>query len=277
MEHREGSFRGAGGLELYDQCWRPEGEPRAVLAVVHGFGEHSGRYMNVVDRLVPRGYAVWSFDHRGHGRSPGQRGYINEWSEFREDVRAFLRTVADQERGRPLFLMGHSLGGLIVLEYALHYPEGLKGVIASAPALGQVGISPFLLTMSRVLSRLLPRFSLDTGLDASAISRDPEVVRAYKEDPLVHSKGTPRLGTEMGKAIEWVQSHAGEFRLPLLVLQGEADRLVPPEASRAFFEKVTFPDKEWHGYAGGYHEPHNDITRDQALSDLESWLERHLL
>ncbi len=276
MEHREGKFQGAGGLELYYQCWRPEEEPRAVLAIVHGFGEHSGRYMNVVNRLVPKGFAVWGFDHRGHGRSPGQRGYINEWAEFREDVHAFLQMVAGQEPGRPLFLMGHSMGGLIVLDYALHHPEGLNGVIASGPALGQVGIAPILLTLSRLLSRIWPRLSLDTGLDATAISRDPEVVKAYQEDPLVHSKGTPRLGTEMEKTMEWVQAHAADLRVPLLILQGEADRLVPPEASRAFFEKVTSPDKEWHGYEGGYHEPHNDVTREQALSDLEQWLERHL-
>ncbi|HIE38300.1 MAG TPA: alpha/beta hydrolase [Anaerolineales bacterium] len=276
MEHSEGTFQGAGGLELYYQRWRPEREPRAVLAIVHGFGEHSGRYTNVVNHLVGQGYAIYGFDHRGHGQSPGQRGYIHEWGEFREDVRAFLRMVGEGESGRPLFLMGHSLGGLIVLEYALRHPEGLRGVIASGPALGQVGISPILLSLSRILSRVWPRLSMDTGLDATAISRDPAVVRAYQEDPLVHSKGTPRLGTEMTKAIEWVQAHAADLRLPLLILQGEADRLVPPEAGRAFFEKVTFPDKEWRGYEGGYHEPHNDITRDQALSDLTGWLERHL-
>jgi alpha-beta hydrolase superfamily lysophospholipase len=276
MEHREGTFQGAGGLELYYQRWRPEEGARAALAIVHGFGEHSGRYTNVMNHLVGRGYAIYGFDHRGHGRSPGQRGYINEWGEFREDVRAFLRMVSEGEPGRPLFLMGHSLGGLIVLEYALRHPEGLRGVIASGPALGQVGISPILLTLSRILSRVWPRLSLDTRLDATAISRDPTVVRAYQEDPLVHSKGTARLGTEMSEAIEWVQAHAADLRLPLLILQGEADRLVPPEASRAFFEKVTFPDKEWRGYEGGYHEPHNDIIRDQALSDLAGWLERHL-
>ncbi|HEC36098.1 MAG TPA: alpha/beta hydrolase [Anaerolineae bacterium] len=276
MEHNEETFQGAGGLELYCQCWRPEGEPRAVLAIVHGFGEHSGRYMNVVNHLLGRGYAVHGFDHRGHGRSPGQRGYINEWSEFRDDVAAFLRMVGEHEPGRPIFLMGHSLGGLIVLEYALHHPEGLKGVIASGPVLAEVGIAPFLMTLSRILSRIWPRLSLDTGLDATAISRDPDVVKAYREDPLVHSKGTPRLGTEMTAAIKWTQTHAADFRLPLLILHGGADRLAPAEGSHIFFKNVTFADKERHEYEGGYHEPHNDTNRDQVLADLERWLERHL-
>lgn len=276
MHHTEGTFRGHGGLELYYQCWRPEGAPRAVIALVHGFGEHSGRYMNVVNHLVPRGYAIWSFDHRGHGRSPGRRGFIRSWDEFREDVRLFLEMVRQQERGLPLFLMGHSMGGLIVLEYALHYPEGLQGVIASGPALAQVGISPVLLKIAQWLSRIWPAFAMDTGLDATAISRDPAVVAAYQADPLVHSKGTARLGTEMARAMAWTHEHAHQWRLPLLILQGGADRLVPPEGSRRFYERVPIADKEYREYEGGYHEPHNDIHRDQVLQDLERWLEAHL-
>ncbi|MGQ9629309.1 MAG: lysophospholipase [bacterium] len=277
MEHSEGTFRGAGGLDLYYQFWRPEGgECRAVLAIVHGFGEHSGRYTSVVNYLAPRGFAIYGFDNRGHGRSPGQRGYINSWSEYREDVRAFLRMVREQEPGQPLFLMGHSIGGLIALECALHHPEGLRGVIASGPTLGRVGISPFLLILSRILSWVWPRFTMDTKLDSSAISRDPAVVKAYREDPLVHGKGTARLGTEMTAAVDWTQAHAADLQVPLLILHGEADRLAPPEASLAFFEKVTFPDKERYEYKGGYHEPHNDINREQVLADLLQWLERHL-
>lgn len=276
MERREGTFAGAGGLELYYQCWRPEGRPRAALAIVHGFGEHSGRYMNVVNHLVPRGYAVYGFDHRGHGRSPGQRGYIGAWEEFREDVRAFLNMVGREEPGCPLFLMGHSLGGLIVLEYALHDPQGLAGVIASGPALASVGVSPVLMVLARLLSRLWGRFTMDTRLDATAISRNPTVVRAYQEDPLVHSVGTARLGAEMNTAMAWTQAHAADLRLPLLILHGGADRLAPPEGSRAFFEKVVFPDKERYEYEGGYHEPHNDTIYSQVLSDLEGWLEKHL-
>lgn len=276
MKHLEGSFRGSGNLDLFYQSWHPEDQPRAALALVHGFGEHSGRYPNVVNHFVPRGYAVYGFDHRGHGRSPGQRGHINAWSEYRDDVRAFVQLVTARESPRPIFLWGHSLGGLIVLEYALHYPEGLRGVIASAPLLGQAGISPILIALARVLSRVAPTFSLSTGLDATTLSRDPAVVKAYTSDPLVHSLGTPRLSTEISAAQTWTLAHASEWRVPLLLFFGTADRLVPPENTRKFFDAITFPDKHKIEYEGAYHETHNDIIHAQVMADVEQWLQTHL-
>lgn len=274
--HSVGSFRGAGGLHLHYQHWRSDTTPpAAILALVHGFGEHSGRYGNVVEHLTERGYAVYGFDNRGHGRSPGQRGHINAWAEFREDVGAFLSLIGEREPGLPLFLMGHSLGGLIVLDYALHHPEGLAGVIASGPVLGPPDISPALLMLSRLLSRLWPRFSLSAGLDAGSLSRDPSVVQAYRDDPLTHDRASARLGTEMAAAVRWTQAHAADLRLPLLIVHGGADRLVPPEYSRLFFENVTFADKERHEYEGVYHEPHNDIEARRVLDDISAWLDRH--
>jgi len=276
MDHAEGTFDGFEGLELYYQRWLPDGEAKAVLAVVHGFGEHSGRYGNVVDWFAPKGYAVYSFDLRGHGRSPGPRGYVNSFAEFREDLKAFLEFVHEQEPDRPVFLLGHSVGGGVVLEYVLHYPEGLVGVIASAPALAQVGISPFLLLLSKVLSGVLPRLSLNAGLDTTALSRDAAVVDAYVNDPLVHGLGTPRLGTELTKAFEWTQAHAAEMSIPCLIVHGSADRIIPPEDSRVFYENVTFGDKERRAYEGYYHEVFNDVGKEQVLADVEAWVERRL-
>jgi len=276
MEHTEGTFRGAGAIELYYQRWRPERDPRAVLAIVHGFGEHSSRYPNVVNYYVPSGYAVYGFDHRGHGRSPGKRGHINEWSEFRDDVRAFVQLVAMQEPNRPLFMLGHSLGGLIALEYVLRDPTGLRGVIASSPLLVQAGLSPVVVTMGKILSRVAPSTAIKTGLDASTISRDPAVVKAYQEDPLVHSYGTPRLSTEIAAAQKWTNAHAGELKLPLLLIVGSEDKLVPPEGGRRFFDAVTFADKQKLDYPGAYHETHNDIIAPQVMADVERWLEAHL-
>jgi alpha-beta hydrolase superfamily lysophospholipase len=276
MEHSEGSFQGSGGLVLYRQSWRPDGPARAALALVHGLGEHSGRFQNIVNYLVPHGFAVHSFDLRGHGRSPGRRAYINSWDDYREDVRAFVRQVGQDEPDRPLFLMGHSMGGLIVLEYVLHHPDGLRGVIASAPGLDVGGISPVALFLGRALSGIWPTFTVSSGLDATGLSRDPAVVQAYKDDPLVHGKGTARLGVEGPAAIQRVHAHTADFKLPLLILHGSADRLTNPKISRAFFDKLTTPDKTYLAYEGGYHESHNDLHHQQATADLLHWLEARL-
>ncbi len=275
MKHSESTFEGYENLPLYYQSWLPEGEAKAVLVIVHGFGEHSGRYMNVVNKLLPQGFAVYGFDHRGHGKSPGQRGHIMHWEEFPEDVRCFLEVVQEDQKGKPLFLYGHSLGGLIVLNYVITNPQGLKGVIASGPLLSQPGISPVLLLLSKVMSKIWPGFSIDTKLDVNTISRDPEVIKAYEQDPLVHSMASARFGTEMSAATEWTQAHADKIALPLLIVHGAADVLVDPQGSADFFEKVTFNDKERIVYPEGRHESHNDIDREKVLQDIFSWLGKH--
>lgn len=277
LTHREGRFLGAGHLELYWQSWSADGAARATLAIVHGIGEHSGRYMNVVHHLVPRGYAVYGFDHRGHGRSPGQRGHIDDWSEYREDVDAFLRMVRGREGDRPLFVFGHSLGALIVLEYVLRRPDGLRGVIISGAPLEPVGVAkPHLVALARLLSRVWPRFSLSTRLDTPAISRDPAVVHDYRTDPLVHRTATARWGTECLAAIAWVKAHPAALRVPVLLLHGGADRLNAPEGTARFFAQVTHPDKTMRIYPDAFHELHNDPSREQVLRDVEGWLEQRL-
>ncbi|MFM6106529.1 MAG: alpha/beta fold hydrolase, partial [Sphaerospermopsis kisseleviana] len=180
--HSVGTFKGVGGIDLYYQNWNPGGKIRGILALVHGLGGHSGLYKNIIENLLPQQYAVYGLDLRGHGQSPGQRGYINTWSEFRNDVRTFLKMMQQQQPQIPIFLFGHSMGGMIVLEYALRHPEeisALQGVIAVAPSIGEVGVSPVLVLLGKMLSRLWPRFSLNTGLDTTAGSRDPKIVATY--------------------------------------------------------------------------------------------------
>ena len=276
MDHSEGSFPGHGGLELYYQRWRPEGRPCAALAVVHGFGEHSGRYGNVVDWFVPRGFAVYAFDLRGHGHSPGQRGHVDSFAEYRGDVRAFLDLVSREEPSRPLFLLGHSQGGLIVLNYVLHDPSDLSGVVACSPALSRLPISPLLALLSRPLSKIWPRFSAEVGLDVTSLSRDPAVVQAYVDDPLVHGKATARLGTELMAAVEWTHAHAADMALPCLIIHGCSDQLCLSDASQAFYERITFADKERYEYEGHYHELFNDLDKEIVLADVEAWLQARL-
>ncbi len=277
IEHAEGAFEGSQGIRLYYQNWRPEQvAPRAVIVISHGFGEHSGRYGNVVRYLVPRGYTIYALDHRGHGRSPGRRGHINRWAEYREDLRAFVSFVKNEEPGFPLFLYGHSMGGLIALEYVLRYPEGLRGVVASAPLLGPPGVSRVLTAMSHIASRIWPSFSLRTGGDAGVLSRAPGVIAALEADPLAHGRASARLGTEITAATAWTQAHAPDLRVPVLLLHGTADRLTPPAATRRFFENVRITDKELYDLEGVYHEPHNDLDHEQVLASIEGWIQRHL-
>ncbi|MGD0573988.1 MAG: lysophospholipase [Anaerolineales bacterium] len=275
MKHTEGSFKGMGGLELYYQNWLPDGPFRAVLCIVHGVGEHSARYGNVVSYFVPRGYAVYGFDLRGHGRSPGQRGHINSWAEYREDTHAFMELVRGREPKASLFQWGHSMGSLISMDYALHYPEGLRGAVISGSALEPVA-SPALIAVAKVLSRLWPTFSLTTGLEVEAISRDPAVVKAYQEDPLVHGKSSPRWGTEFLNTIEWIKAHLQDWRVPVIILHGGGDRIVSPRGSQLFFDALPIADKELHIYEQGYHEPHNDIERERVFADVETWLKKHV-
>lgn len=272
MQIQEGTFNGSEGLSLYYQSWQPDSPARGVLVIVHGLGEHGGRYKNVVNHLVPLGFAVYALDHRGHGRSPGQRAYANNMAEFRGDVHALVQLAANAHPGLPLFIMGHSLGGLITLDYILHQPEGLRGAIVSAPAVGGVGVSPVLLMLSRVLSRVWPTFSLDSGLDVNAISRDPQEVQAYQDDPLVHGKGTPRLATVVMDSAEWCQANAHTLQLPLLMIHGTADSITSPADSRRFFDNVASADKTYIAYEGGYHESHNDIHYQQVVEDIAAWL-----
>lgn len=273
MKHIDGHFKGYGGLELYFQKWMENSLNRANLVIVHGFGEHSGRYMNLVSHFAPKGFWVWGFDLRGHGNSHGKRGHINSWGEYREDLRCFLKHVWEEGGQFPTFLYGHSLGGLIVLEYTLHFPQGIKGVIASSPALSKAGVSPVLQTMSRILANLIPKTTFRIPLNPDHLSRDKAVADTYRNDPLVHCFATPRFGVEMERARNWTLNHADEWDLPLLMVIGTSDLLVPPGGSRNFFNSIKKSQKRLIECQGGFHEPHNDSDFPIILQEVESWIE----
>jgi alpha-beta hydrolase superfamily lysophospholipase len=274
--HRDGTFIGTGGLPLFYQAWLPpDRRPRAVLVNLHGLGDHSGLYPTLADHFPARGIALYAYDMRGNGRSPGQRAYLGGWHEYRGDLHAFLLRVREWEPDLPLFVLGNSLGGLVVLDYALHHPGELSGVIAAAPPLGKVGVPPLLMALGRAMSRLWPRFSLQVGMDLSGLARDPKVVEAVVADPLFHRRGTARLSTEVTSAIARVQAGAADLTVPLLILHGSADRMVPPDGSRRFFSLVRLPDREFREYEGTYHCLFADLNHQEVLRDLEGWIEMH--
>jgi alpha-beta hydrolase superfamily lysophospholipase len=277
-EHREGTFPGSDRIPLYDQAWLPtQARPRAVIVNLHGLGDHSGLYPNLASHFPGRAVALYAFDMRGNGRSPGQRAYLGSWKDYRGDLEAFVGRVREWEPGLPLFLLGNSLGGLVVLDYVLHHPGQVEGVIASAPVLGDVGVPPLLMALGRVMSRVLPRFSLNVGMDLAGLAREPSVIEAVLADPLFHRRGTARLSTEVTAAVDRVQHLAGSLSVPLLILHGSADRMVPPDGSRTFFGKVRFPDREFREYPGAYHGLFADRGFEAVLGDLEGWIDRHIL
>src|SRR5215210_447814 len=271
-EHRSGTFTGRDGLALYYQAWLPSGRPRAALINLHGLGDHIGLYPSIGAHFPARDWAVYAYDMRGNGRSPGQRAYLRSWDEYRGDLHAFIRQVRIWQSGSPIFVLGHSLGGLVVLDYALHFPAELSGVVASAPPLGKVGVPALLMALGRIMSRIWPRFSLEVGMDLSGLARDPSVVETVLADPLFHRRGTARLSTEVTAAISRVQARAEELAVPLLILHGSADRMVPPDGSREFFQKVRCPVRELREYPGAYHGLFADWDQQQVLADLERWL-----
>ena len=282
--HQEGTFPGADGVALYYQAWLPPhqasfgsgAKPRALLVNLHGLGDHSNLYPTIADYFPRRGIAVYAYDMRGNGRSPGQRAYLRSWADYRGDLHSFLGRVREWEPGLPVFVLGHSLGGLVVLDYALQHPEELSGVIAAAPPLGKLGVPPLLMALGRVMSRVWPGFSLEVGMDLSGLARDPAVIETILADPLFHRRGTARLSTEVTSAIGRVHAGAADLEVPLLILHGSADRMVPPDGSREFFRKVQYPDREFREYPGAYHGLFADFNHGEVLRDLERWIEDHL-
>jgi len=272
MKHTETRFKASDGLELYCQAWKPEGPTKAVLAVVHGYGEHSGRYFKLADYFVPRGYALYAYDLRGHGKSAGPRGYINRFDEYLTDTDTFLKFVHQAEPGR-LFLVGHSLGGLISAAYAIEHPDQCHGLILSSAFFRlKMQVPGWKLVVGRLLSSLMPGLVMANDIPASILSHDPAVVAAYDSDPLNHHVATARFSTEFVAAQARTLDRASELTTPVLVLYAGQDQLVDPEGSTLFFSRLTVTDKTLRRYEGYYHEIFNEIENETVFQDMESWL-----
>lgn len=276
MIHTEGKFKTVAGASIYYQSWRPEGKPKAILLVVHGLAEHCGRYMNVVNHFVPRGYAVFGLDLPGHGKSDGTRVYADGMADFTNPLKTYFGMVQGWHPGTPIFMLGHSMGGLIGTCFLFDYQDKLKGAVISAPAV-KVGasISSVAIFLAKLLGQILPKLGLQ-GVDASAVSSDPQVVKDYINDPLVyHGKTTARLGAVLLGSIQRVTAEAGTLRLPFIVVQGSADTLVDPDGARMLYDKASSHDKTIKIYDGYLHEVFNEPGRARVLQDVETWLGSH--
>jgi alpha-beta hydrolase superfamily lysophospholipase len=244
-----------------------------VLLVIHGLGEHSGRYLNVVNHFVPLGYAIYGFDHIGHGKSEGVREYVEQFEDFTNTLAIYYNLVKEWQAGEPVFLLGHSMGGLIATYYLLDHQENFKGVVISAPSIKiSDSISMATITLSKILSVLAPRAGI-MALDPNGISSDPEVVTAYVNDPLVFHEKTPaRLGAELLKAMLHVTANVDKISLPFIVLQGGEDVLLDPAGAQMLYDKANSIDKTIKVYEGLHHEVFNEPERARVLNDVENWL-----
>jgi alpha-beta hydrolase superfamily lysophospholipase len=271
----EDSFPARDGLKLYQRRWQPGGTPRAEVLLVHGFIEHSGRYAAAAESLVGHDWAVTAADLRGHGKSDGARCWVRSFDEYVDDLDlCFERTVA-LAAGRPLFLLGHSLGGLIAVLWYIRRRPTLNGLILSGPALEvNKQIFPWLQHLARVGSVLFPRLRL-VRMGARNISRDPQVVTQFRDDPLVfHGRFPVRTGAEILRAGRLARGKFEAVRVPLLILHGTADRVAAVEASQDLFRRAVAADKTLRLYPGLYHEVLNEPEKEQVLKDLIEWIDQ---
>jgi len=277
MKRQEGYLKGVRDTDIYYQYWMPEGEPKAILLIVHGLSEHSGRYMNVVNHLVPSGYAVYGIDHIGHGKSTGERVYVEQFQDYTKTLKIYLDMIRDWQPEKLIFLIGHSMGGLISTAYLLEHQDELSGAVLSGPAIKvSDNISQAIIFVGKMLSILMPKARL-IGLDTEGVSRDPAVVDAYVNDPLVFTgKTTARLGAELLKTMQRVTKQAAVIRLPIMIVQGSDDKLVDPGGAQLLYDLVGSEDKTVKIYDGFYHEVFNEPEHEQVLNDVQTWLEAHL-
>ena len=273
MPYQESRLATADGISLRTQRWTPGGAPRAAVVMTHGQGEHSGRYGHVGQAFALAGFAAYAYDLRGHGRSTGQRGHAPSYDAYLDDLQQVLDWAKRENSGRKFFLYGHSMGGQIVLNYCLRRKPEPAGVAVSAPWLRLAFEPPrMLMAISGLISALWPTFSSTNTLDLSTLSHDQAFLESLPDLALTHQTITARAARACFDAAAYALAHAAEFTWPLLLLQGEADRLVDPAGSQDFFDHVSSRDKTLQRYPGLYHEVHNETARGQVLTDVTAWL-----
>jgi acylglycerol lipase len=277
VTHATGTLAGEGGLQIFWQSWAPEDRaPHGSVVIVHGAGEHSGRYEHVADRLVAEGFAVYALDHRGHGRSDGPRALIDRLDRAVSDIDGLVTMARGAHPDLPVFMLAHSMGGTFGIQYALAHQQHLAGLILSGPLAALDAAPPPLRFVARVLSLIAPGMGL-IAVDSGLVSRDPQVVQAYRADPLVHHGKLPaRTLAELAGAIDAFPERVGQITVPTLILYGTRDALAPPRGSVMLGERIGAADITITPYEGLYHEILNEPERETVLDDLCAWLDAHV-
>ncbi|HVQ49541.1 MAG TPA: lysophospholipase [Mycobacterium sp.] len=273
----ERSFDGVGGVRIVYDVWTPDTDPRGVVVLAHGLGEHARRYDHVAQRFGESGLITYALDHRGHGRSGGKRVYLRDISEYTDDFHTLVGIAAGDHPGLKLVVLGHSMGGAIVFTYGVEHPDDYTAMVLSGPVVAtQDAVSPVKMFVAKMLGKIAPGLPVEE-LPADAVSRDPEVVAAYIADPLVHHGKIPAgIARAFLGIAETMPQRAGALTAPLLVVHGEQDKLVPADGSRHLVECVGSTDVHLKVYPELYHEVFNEPERAVVLDDVASWIEVRL-
>lgn len=273
MLHTKFSWNtGSEHLRIYGQIWRPAEQPVAVIGVIHGMGEHSGRYRDLAEFFTGHGFAVIAFDQRGHGKSEGKRGHIVHYNQLLQGIEELMERIKLTFGSLPVFLWGHSMGGNLVLNYVLKKSSGIVGLIVTGPLLRLAfEPSPLKIKLAKLMANLYPGFTQSSGLKTNHLSRDPLVVKAYEKDKYVHNKISASFFINIINAGYYALSHANELKIPTLIMHGTADKITSFEASEDFADKakIMAEIKLWNHL---YHEIHNEPEREDVLNYALIWM-----
>jgi len=274
MNHQEGYFKNKEGQSIFHQQWLPTNKPKAVFLVCHGLNEHSGRYQHLAKFFTEKGYGVYGFDHIGHGKSDGTRSFVKDFPTFTDPIHILLNRIKETNPDVPVILLGHSLGGLIGIKFLIDNQEKLEGaVISGALVMVPEFVSEFTVKIGTVLSKILPKVRLE-GIEKSALSRDPEVVDKYINDPLVYNgKATARISSVILEGITYVAEKGSTVTTPVLLLHGGQDRICSPSWSTYLHNLVSSQQNQLIIYDELFHEIYNEPEQDSVFADVLNWQE----
>ena len=272
---REETITGKDGFNIFIRSWRPEGAARAVIALVPGFNSHSGYYTWVAEQLAAIGLAVYAVDLRGRGRSDGERFYVTSFSDYVSDVSSMMAVLKSREPGLPVFILGHSAGGVVSAIYTLEHQSDLAGFICESFAF-QVPAPDFALAVLKGLSHVAPHAHV-LRLKNEDFSRNPKVVESMNQDPLIaHETQPTQTVAEMVRADERLKREFPQFTLPLLILHGTLDKATKPSGSQLFYDTASSADKTLRLYDGHYHDLLNDVDKEIVMADITQWIAKRL-
>lgn len=272
---KESSFAGVGGLKIFTRSWLPEGNPRGVMILIHGFNAHSGYMIWPAEQFAANGLACYALDLRGRGKSEGERFYVEKFSDYLEDVDKLVRIAKSENPGLPVYVLGHSAGGVIATSYVFEHQAEIAGLICESFAY-DVGLPDALELILKGISHLTPHLHV-FSLKNADFSRFPEFVEAMNNDPLIANESQPaETAAEMLKAADRLTENFPKFTVPVLIIHGTADHVTQPAGSQRFYDMAGSTDKTLKLYENHYHDLLNDVDREIVMADIQSWIDQRL-